>query len=131
VPNREDFLSALDLICAERNWSIEPGCIEIRFADKRRQRVAFEFFSFEDQELLRIHSVIGSTKKIKSDRLNTALGLNFRLPHGALAIHKNDLVMVDTLMVKEAGPVEISAAIVYLAETADHYEKTMFGPDVN
>ena len=57
--------------------------------------------------------------------------MNFRLPHGALAIYKDDLVMVDTLMVQEAGPAEITAAIAYLAETADQYEKTMFGPDVN
>ncbi len=131
MPNREDFNSTLQGICADRSWSFEPGCVEIQFADKRRQRVAFEFFSFEGRELVRIHSVIGSTRKIDSDRLNTALGLNFRLPHGALAIYKDDLVMVDTLMVQEAGPAEITAAIAYLAETADQYEKTMFGPDVN
>ena len=131
MSNRENFNSKCQDICADRGWIFEPGSVEIPFENGRRQCVAIEFFSFEDQPLVRIHSVIGSTRKIGAHRLNTALSLNFRLPHGALAIHRDELVMVDTLMVEEADPAEISAAFAYLAENADHYEKTMFGPDEN
>lgn len=129
--NREDFSRECQRICADRGWTFESGSVEIPCANERRQRVAFTFFFYEDREIVRLHSIIGSTKKINSTRLNTALSLNFRLPYGALAIHKNDLVMVDTLMLKEASHDEISTAFSYLAETADHYEATMFGPDVH
>jgi hypothetical protein len=39
------------------------------------------------------------------------------------------LVMVDTLILSDADPAEIEATVGYLAETADYYERTMFGPD--
>lgn len=131
MSRRDDFIHRVRDVCTERSWIFEPGSVEIPFEDGRRQRVDLEFFTFEDEELVRIHTGIGSTEHIDDERLVTALGLNFRLPHGALAIHKNDLVMVDTLMVSEADTTEIAAALAYLAETADHFEKTMFGRDVN
>jgi hypothetical protein len=37
--------------------------------------------------------------------------------------------MVDTLMLADADPGEVRATLSYLAETADYYERTMFGPD--
>ncbi len=131
MSNREDFDRECQRICADRGWTFASGSVEIPCAKERLQRVAFAFFSFEDQELVRLHTIIGSTNQIDSTRLNTALSLNFRLPHGALAIHENDLVMVDTLMLREAGPDAISTAFAYLAETADHYEETIFGHDVH
>jgi hypothetical protein len=131
VSTREDFNLECERICAERSWTYEPGVVEIPCGEGRRQRVLISFFSFEELERVRLHTVIGSTRKIDHNRLNTALGLNFRLPHGALAIHKEHLVMVDTLMLQEANGEAIAAAFGYLAETADHYEMTMFGPDVH
>ena len=131
MSNREDFSRECQRICADRGWTFESGSALIPCSNERRQRVVFAFFSFEDQELVRLHTVIGSTNQIDSTRLNTALSLNFRLPHGALAIHKDDLVIVDTLTLRETGADAISTAFAYLAETADHYEETMFGPDVH
>jgi len=131
VSNRENFNRECQRICAAKGWTFEPGSVVISCPHERHQRVTFTFFSYEDQELVRLYSIIGSTKQIDSTRLNTALSLNFRLPHGALAIHKNDLVMVDTLMLHESSPEEIFTAFSYLAETADRYEETIFGPDVH
>jgi hypothetical protein len=39
------------------------------------------------------------------------------------------LVVLETLMLEEADPSEIEASVRYLAETADYYEKTLFGGD--
>ena len=131
MPNREDFIRSCEQVCEDEEWTLEPGRIEIDFESGRHQSVSFEFFEFEGQALVRLHSRIGSTKHIDPVRLTSALSLNFRLPHGALAVHKDELVIVDTMMVSEADPAEIAAAFGYLAETADHYERTMFGPDIH
>jgi hypothetical protein len=37
--------------------------------------------------------------------------------------------MIDTLMLEDADAAEIEASIGYLAETADYYEKVLFGTD--
>ena len=37
--------------------------------------------------------------------------------------------MANTLLLKDADAAEIEASIGYLAETADYYEKTLFGTD--
>jgi len=63
------------------------------------------------------------------DRLATALNINFGLPHGCLAVKDDMLVMVDTQILADADAGEVLAAVGYLAETADYYERTMFGPD--
>jgi hypothetical protein len=58
-----------------------------------------------------------------------ALRINARLAHGALAVRDDALVMIDTLMLEDADAAEIEASIGYLAETADYYEKVLFGTD--
>ena len=57
--------------------------------------------------------------------------INFSLPHGAMAVRSDELVMVDTLILADADPGEIEASLEYLAATADHYEASIFGPDVH
>jgi len=62
-------------------------------------------------------------------RLMVALRINAELAHGCLAVHDDDLVMTDTLMLRDADSAEIEASIGYLAETADYYEKSIFETD--
>lgn len=126
---REAFEALREQVCEEAGWTASKGGVEVVFPDGRRQRVGLEFFDFEGSELVRFHTTIGSSERIEPLRLTTALRLNFGLPHGSLALKNELLVMVDTLLVKDADPDEIRATIRYLAETADHFEKTMFGGD--
>ena len=67
--------------------------------------------------------------RLGATRLLRALESNAGLAHGALAVHGGELVMVDTLMLKDADPGEVEASISYLAETADRYEKILFDTD--
>ncbi len=46
-----------------------------------------------------------------------------------LAIRANQLCMIDTLILSEAGVDEIGAAIEYLARSADGYERDLYGTD--
>ncbi len=57
------------------------------------------------------------------------MSINVELAHGCLAVKNDHLVMTDTLMQRDADYGEIEASIKYLAETADHYEKTIFETD--
>jgi hypothetical protein len=62
-------------------------------------------------------------------RLTVALRINTELAHGCFAVYEDHLVMTDTLMLRDADSAEIEASIGYLAETADLYERTIFGTD--
>ena len=129
MSHEERFLEVCREACEEQGWEYSERGVTLAFEDGRRQAVDFEFFAFEGQELVRLFTTIGSTVRIDPMRLETALRLNFGLPHGALAVKKDDLVMVDTLMAERCDAGEFAAAVRYLGETADHFEKTMFGPD--
>jgi len=38
-------------------------------------------------------------------------------------------VLIDSLMLDDVEPSEVEAVVRYLAETADHFERTLFGTD--
>lgn len=116
-------------MCERNGWTEGKGRVEVSFENGRRQDVRIELFEFEGQSLARLYSTVGSASRIRPARLAALLGVNFKLPHGALATKGDDLVIVDTLMVERAADEEIEASIRYLAEMADHYERTIFGPD--
>jgi hypothetical protein len=128
---REAFEGLCKSVCEERDWEFDAGRLSVSFASGRHQGITFEHFAFEGQELVRLVSVIGSASRIDSHRLTQALRLNYNLPHGALALRGDALVMVDTLNAEASGAEEIAGAIAYLAETGDHFEASIFGPDEN
>jgi hypothetical protein len=131
VSAREQFDQVLAQVCDEQGWGLSESQIEVKFEEGRRQIVFLDFFDFEGDELVRFYTVIGPVKHMNPMKLTEALRLNFGLPHGAMAVHKDELVMIDTLIVEDADPGEIEASAAYLAETGDHFEKTMFGSDQN
>ena len=131
MSKRSVFEATLGSVCERQGWALSKTRVEVKFADRRHQAVSLDFFEFEGEELVRFYTAIGSVKRIDALRLNDALRMNFGLPHGSLAVKDDELVMVDTLLVDDADPGEIEASILYLAETADHFEKTMFGTDDN
>ena len=124
-----DFLAAVDRVCAANGWTRNRDEVVVPTEDGRSQRVVLDAFQFEDEDLVRLASTIGPTEHIDPLHLNTALRLNFGLPHGALALHNEQLVLVDTVLEDEPDDEEIEAVLGYLAETADHFERTIFGTD--
>ncbi|MCA9511290.1 MAG: hypothetical protein R3E88_08620 [Myxococcota bacterium] len=125
----KEFERAIDAVCDEQGWKRTRDEIEVPIDGGRRQIVTLDAFEFDDEPLVRLASGIGPTEHIDPLHLNTALRLNYGLPHGALALRGDQLVLVDTLMADDPDREEIEAVLRYLAETADHFERTIFGTD--
>jgi len=126
---QSEFFSVVDAVCSEQGWEREGDTLELPIEGDRRQQVELESFDFEGDALIRLASPIGPTEHIEPLHLNTALRLNFGLPYGAMALRRDQLVMVDTLTADDPDAEEIEAVVRYLAETADHFERTLFGTD--
>ena len=129
MSKRDAFESVCAEVCASKGWKYASGRIDVGVGVERSQAISVEFFEFEGREFVRLFTTIGSIEHINALRLITALRLNFGLPHGAMAVRGSDLVIVDTLMVSHSDPQEIASMLNYLGETADHFEKSIFGPD--
>jgi hypothetical protein len=129
VSPRKDFDQVCASVCERRGWTLSADRIDVKVEAGRKQVVNLGFFEHEGAEMVRLHSVIGSTKKILPDRLAFALQLNFGLPHGSFAVSGEFLVLVDTLRLADANDSELDACIGFLAETGDYYERSMFGSD--
>ena len=125
----EHFAQILKRVCRDRGWDLLPTGVQISWPNGRHQLIELEFFQFEREELVRLFTTIGDVEGMSAIRLKIALRTNAELAHGCLAIHEDHLVMTDTLMLRDAGFEEIAASISYLAETADHYEKTIYETD--
>lgn len=126
---REAFEAVTTAVCERRSWKWDGQQIEVHLDGGRRQAVHLDYFSHQGHELVRLHSLIGPTKRIKPERLVHALEMNFSMPHGSMAVKDGMLVLVQTLMLAEADDDEVDQSVTFLAETADHYERSMFGPD--
>ena len=129
MADQEHFAQILERACRDRGWELQPTGIWVSWPNGRRQLIELRFFQFKEEELIRLSTTIGEVAGMSVVRLTVALRTNAELAHGCLAIHEDHLVMTDTLMLRDAGFEEIAASISYLAETADHYEKTIFGTD--
>ncbi|UCE85102.1 MAG: hypothetical protein JSU66_12195 [Deltaproteobacteria bacterium] len=129
MATQEVFGQICRRVCQQQGWELLPSGVQITFADGRHQLVSLEFFESEREELVRLYTTIGAVDGMDARRLVAALRINARLAHGALAVRDDALVMIDTLMLEDADAAEIEASIAYLAETADYYEKVLFGTD--
>lgn len=127
--DRDRFEQLTTAIAERRAWKSEDHGLCLDLDEGRRQVVHLEHFEFDGREMVRLYSLIGSTRRIKPEKLVYALEMNFKMPYGSMAVHDGTLVVVDTLMVADADESEIESAIAYIAETADRYEASMFGPD--
>jgi hypothetical protein len=129
LATQKHFAQTLERVCQERGWELLRSGVRVSWAGGRQQLVELEFFPFKQEELVRLSTAIGSVEQLSEIRLRIALRINIELAHGCLAVKNDQLVMTDTLMLRDADYGEIEASIHYLAETADHYEKTLFGTD--
>ena len=129
MASHEHFAQILKRVCQEQGWNLLPSGVQVSWPNGRRQLVEVKFFQFQREELVRLSTTIGDVESLGAVRLMVALRINAELAHGSLAVHEDDLIMTDTLMLRDADSAEIEASIGYLAETADHYEQTIFGTD--
>ncbi len=125
----ETFGRICQRVCQEQNWTFVPSGVHVGLPDGRHQVVELEFFEDESEELVRLASTIGPAGGLSPERLIAVHQVNARHAHGALAVRDGHLVMVDTLLLRDAGSREIEASLRYLASTADGYEKTFYGTD--
>ena len=129
MTGKDKFQETCEAVCEKRGWSLAAHQIDVPTKGSRKQVVYFNFFNYETREMVKLHTVIGSTARIRPERLIFALELNFRLPHGCLAVDKENLVMVDTLILEEVDSVEFESAVDFLAKTGDQYEAALFARD--
>jgi hypothetical protein len=97
----------------------------------RKQFVSVVEFKNDGQSMLRFTTQIGPVDRLESTRLRSALELNFRLPHGCLAVDGSHLVMTNTRPLKTTTPETSGAVIEFIARQADQYEKLIFQTDVH
>lgn len=116
-------------VCAQHEWELLPTGVLVQFGSGRHQLVRLEFFEYELEELVRFSSTIGSIESLSRERLVTALRVNADLAHGGLAIIDDELCMVDTLLIEGAESQAVAASIEYLAQSADEYERIIYGTD--
>ena len=129
MSSTETFARICKDLCERQDWELLPSGVNVANRDGRHQMVFLDFFDYRGDEFVRLRSTIGSAAKLDHKRMAHALGDNADLAHGALAISGEDLCMVETLMLEDADPGELEAAIEFLAEQADHYENVLFGTD--
>jgi hypothetical protein len=125
----EAFGAMCRRVCRERGWELLPSGIRVRLGSGRHQVVEIELFEARGRELVRLSTTIGSAREIGEERLGRTLRWNADLVLGAFAVRDGDLVMTETLLLRDADEGELDAAVGYLAETADHYERLIFQGD--
>ena len=118
-------------ICEQNGWAHEEGKATVPLAEDRRQVVYCDVFEADDQEMLRVYTIIGDFEKLTDVRIQAALSINAHLLHGALAVMDDHLVMVETFLLEGIDPDEVARSIRFLAEKSDHYEHTMYGTDAH
>lgn len=114
-------------VCKTKSWEIrEDGGVRLQLPDGRGQTVFSEVVEVDDEQVLRVWTVIGEAMILDRNRLTGALGLNWRLVYGAMAIKDEYLVMVDTFLLREADEDELIHSIEYMAAEADRYERLLY-----
>jgi hypothetical protein len=118
-------------VCEKNGWSQNEAQLELDVDGDRKQKVIFEPFVHGKVQMGRVYSVVGDANILSETQLRSALGINNGLAHGALAIRSGDLVVADTFLMSDADEGEVEASILFVAKTADRYEKVLFGGDKN
>jgi hypothetical protein len=129
MSSTETFAQICKDLSRRQDWELLPSGVNVTIGDGRYQMIFLDFFDYRGDEFVRLRSTIGSAVDLGPKRMAHALADNVDLAHGALAIRGQELCMVETLMLEDADPRELEAAIEFLAEQSDHYEHVLFGTD--
>ncbi len=123
-------------IARARGWKSAPDAggyaIDVpQGKSGRRQAVRADEFRDGDELMARFTTRIGKIDKLDARRLRSALELNFRLPHGCLAVDGDHLVMTDTRPLRTTTPETSGDVIDFIARQADAYEKMIYRTDIH
>ena len=116
-------------VCKRNGWQVDGDQFQLKLENGRKQDVFVDAFEYGTEPMVRITSVVGSVEHMVGEKLASALRINYGLPHGALSIKGDDLVLTDTFVLKDADADEIESSVVFIAETADMYESSIYGTD--
>ena len=125
----EKFEELCERVCATEGWERLADGVRVSLPNGRHQQISTEYFEFDNREMVRFFTRIGSIERLSEEQLVAALRVNTGLAHGALAVREDDLVMVDTQVLDDADLGEVKSSIDFLARTSDSYEKVLFGID--
>ncbi|MGH0036928.1 MAG: YbjN domain-containing protein [Myxococcota bacterium] len=123
------FRAICEQVCQEQGWELQGNGVHVPLPEGRSQVVEIETFEYEDEDLVRLTTVIGSAESLSEVRTRAAMELNARLPHGAFGVRSGELVMTETLLLQDTDAAELEASLRYLAITADRYEEQLFETD--
>jgi hypothetical protein len=123
-------------VCADNGWSHETHRIVVQLEGGRSHDVMLQEYEAKGHTFLRLYSFLGDPSSIDERQLRAALRLNWTLPYGAVGIASFDdqgekLLLCDSVLVANIEPDRLKLAIQYMAQTADDYEKHVFGDDVH
>jgi len=131
VSTSESFARLSERVCREQGWELLAGGVRVPIVGGRSQLVDIERYDLDQRERLRLFTRIGPFETLGVIRMEVALRKNASLERGAFAIRDEQLVMTETFAVDEVKSDEFEAAVRFLAETADGYEKWIYGTDEN
>ena len=124
-----DENALLRAACEAHSWEyFEHGAV-VGIPGGRRQRVFLEPVRDDGEAKGRAYTVIGDASALSATRMEAALAMNFHLEHGALALGHGKLVMVETVYLDSMNPTQLAEVLRYIADTADRYERTIYGTD--
>ncbi len=126
----EAFGAMCKRLCRERGWELLPGGIRLSVEEGRHQLIELELFESEGREGVRLTTTIGSVRAVGDERLLRTLRWNAELAHGAFAVREEELVMTETLLLRDADEGELESALAYLAGAADRYERILSESDI-
>ena len=95
--------------------------------DGRVQRVSIRLTRADSGKWLRVFSRIGRVEALSAQSMRRALAVNFEMLGGAIALHRDELVVMQSLLAHGMGEGELLAAVESVASLADQYEQSIFG----
>jgi hypothetical protein len=126
-----DLPNIFKKVCERNGWKCLGNKAEIPLSGGRKQQVEMQLFKHANEEMVRFLTEVGSVVSLNNERAIAALRVNANLPHGALAIAGEQLVLVDTFLLREADHDEVESSIRYLTEAADRYERLIYKTDAH
>lgn len=118
-------------VCLRKDWECDGKQATLALDRGRHQVLSFEEFLLDGEEMLRIITIVGPVAALSDIQLNAVLGLNRSLAYGALAIAGDELVMVDTFLLRGDCHEQLASAMTFIAETADRYEREIYHTDLH
>ncbi|MCM2316738.1 MAG: YbjN domain-containing protein [Thermoanaerobaculia bacterium] len=95
----------------------------------RVQRVSLRLARADDGKWVRVFSRIGRVETMSPQSMRRALAVNFEMLGGAIALHRDELVVMQSLLAQGMAEGELRAAVESVASLADQYERSFFGSD--